>query len=133
MVESFTVQSRDDRASLELLPYDRDYFLAALRSSGLEATARVGSYMSGGLGAFFAGLAGSWKGWEGTRTWSSLEGELELQAKSDHTGHVFLSVRLHYGAPARWQAEVELVLEAGQLDRLASDAREFEAAVVSAA
>lgn len=133
MVEPFTVQSRSDHASLELRPHDRDYFIAALRIRGLEATARVSSYMSGGLGEFFAGLAAEWRGWKGVRAWSSLEGELQLRAKSDRSGHVFFTVQLRDGAPARWEAEVELIVEAGQLDRLAASAREFEAAVVTAA
>jgi hypothetical protein len=132
MIEPFTIESRDPSASLALRPFDRDYFLAEVRHAGLHATARVGSYLSGGLGDFFSGLAADWTGWAGAREWGSLEGELTLRAESDRTGHVYLRVRLRRGAPAEWEVEVALVLEAGQLGRLAAGARAFERAALSA-
>jgi hypothetical protein len=132
MADSFTVQSRDPGASLTLRSHDRDYVIAALRHSGLDAAARVGTYLSGGLADFFAGLAAEWRGWRGRRTWSSLEDELTLAAESDRTGHVYLRVHLHDGSPARWTVEAELVLEAGQLEQLASEARTFEQVAFSA-
>jgi len=132
MADSLTVQSRDPGASLTLHPHNRDYFVAELRHSGLEAAAQVGTYLSSGLADFFTGLATNWRGWSGRRSWTSLEGELTLGAESDRTGHVYLRVHLHDGAPARWEVEAELVLEAGQLERLASDARTFEQMAFSA-
>lgn len=132
MTEIFTIASRDRGASLILSPLDGDYFSAQLIHPGLDAQARVGSYMCEGLGDFFAGMADDWKGWSGSRTWASLEGELRLSAESDRTGHVYLGAHLHDGAPARWTVELGLIVEAGQLERLASMARAFEKSVLSA-
>ena len=41
------------RSVLTLRALDRDYFTAELEVRGLRATARVSSYLSDGLGAFF--------------------------------------------------------------------------------
>ena len=132
MAESLTIQSHEPRASLTLRSHNRDYFVAEIRHAGIEAAAKVGTYLSSGFADFFAGLATDWRGWSGHRRWASLEGELALTAESDRTGHVYLRVHLHDGAPARWEVEAELVLEAGQLERLASEARTFENLALSA-
>jgi hypothetical protein len=128
MTEPLTIHSRDPGASLTLRPHDRDYFVAEVRHAGIDASARVGTYLSSGFADFFAGLAADWRGWTGHRRWASLEGELAFTAESDRAGHVYLHVHLHDGAPARWEVEAELVLEAGQLERVAREARTFELA-----
>jgi hypothetical protein len=89
--------------------------------------------MSGGFGDFFDFMAANWTGWAEVKEWRSLEGELVLRARSDRTGHVYLHVRLRCGAPAKWTAEMDLVLEAGQLEQLANRARQFEESSIGAA
>jgi hypothetical protein len=132
MFEIFQVVSRDDGAALTLRAHTRDYFLAELRGLNLMAHARVGTYMSHGLGELFTQMASDWRGWRGAKTWSSLEGELRMSAEADRTGHVSISVELREGAPAIWTVVLELLVEAGQLESLARDARAFEASVLSA-
>ena len=131
MSDSFTVESVQDGTSLRLRSHDRDFFLAEVRGRGMEAKARVGTYMSSGFAEFFTELATHWRGWKGDREWSSLEGELAIRATADRTGHVYLQVHLHDGAPARWKVDAAIVIEAGQLERLAAEARAFEAMVLS--
>ena len=126
MAEPLTIQSHEPRASLTLRSHSHDYFVAEIRHAGIEAAAKVGTYLSSGLADFFAALEADWRGWSGQRSWASLEGELALTAESDRTGHVYLHVHLHDGAPARWEVEAELVLEAGQLEGLAKESRTFE-------
>lgn len=126
MMESFTIQSRDPGTSLTLRSHDSDYLAAEIRSAGLDATAKVSTYLANGFAAYFLRLATDWRGWSGQREWASLEGDLALTAECDRAGHVYLHVHLHDGAPARWEVGAELVLEAGQLERLASEARTFE-------
>ena len=132
VVEAFVIESRDAGASLALRANSRAYFLAELRSAGLAATALVSRYMSFGLADFFGGIAADWTGWEGVREWSSLEGELALDAESDRTGHVHLRVGLRCGAPPEWETHAGLLLESGQLDQLASAAQGFEHWVIRA-
>lgn len=55
------------------------------------------------------------------RTWRSLEGTLRLAATSDALGHV----RLDDGTPFQRRVHEILALEAGQPDRIATEARSF--------
>ena len=130
---TFLATSAEDEAALELAPLDSSFFLATLRSRGVIGTARVGSFMANGLADFFAYMAEHWRGWDGIRTWGSLEGELKMTARSDRLGHVFLDVTLREGAPEKWTLRASLVLEAGMLDQVAKRAREFELANARAA
>src|SRR5215208_2323956 len=85
-------------------------------------------YVLGGcdhLDQFWRELAENWRGWEGTRSWQSLEGDLELSATSDRVGHVTLEVRLDRGAPFQWRVYGIISLEAGLLDSFAAAARTF--------
>ena len=132
MAESFQILSRDDHSSLRLEAHDRNYFIADLRGLNLGARARVGTYMSGGLAELFGELAADWRGWDGQKAWRSLEGELQLTATADRAGHVTLLTRLREGAPPLWSVELTLVVEAGQLEQIAREARAFELAVLSA-
>jgi len=127
---TFLIRSAENEAALELSSYDRDFFLATLRSRGATATARVGTYLSNGLAELFADFAENWKGWEGSKHWSSLEGELSLDAQADRLGHVYLTVALRDGNPAHWTLRAELLLEAGMLSNLAAHARAFEAVIL---
>jgi hypothetical protein len=126
VTEAFLVPSRQDGAQLTLRGLDRTHYIADLQAPGLTATANVLRYMSEGLGDFFRDLAVEYRGWKGVKTWSSLESEITLEAVSDRTGHVFLTVALQRDAERTWTAEALLVLEAGQLDSLARKARTFE-------
>ena len=133
MVENFAVQSANDGARFELGRHNQGHLVAQLRGPGLDASVLVSSYMFEGFGEFFESLATDWKGWKGERKWDSMEGELSLKATTDRTGHVYLSIELRDGAPPRWETTANLVLEAGQLDRIARSGRDFEQSITSAA
>ena len=123
--ESFEIRSSERGARLLLRRY-RDGLIAEFDSPGLSSATQV--YMLGGcdhLDRFWRDLAENWRGWEGTRSWQSLEGDLELSATSDRLGHVALEVRLEEGAPFQWRVHGKISLDAGQLDRMAAAARTF--------
>ena len=133
MAATFEIISRDDRSTLRLLENEQNFFVAELRGLNLSAQARVGTYMSAGLAKMFAEMAASWRGWTGTKSWNSLEGELHLTAEADRTGHVTLTAELREGMPPVWTVVLLLTVEAGQLEDLARSAHAFEASVLSAA
>lgn len=123
--ETFEVRSSEGGARLLLRRY-RDGLIAEFDAPGLSSATRV--YLLGGcdqLDRFWRDLAENWRGWEGTRSWQALEGDLELSATSDRLGHVELEVRLEEGAPFRWRVHGTMSLDAGQLDRIAAAARTF--------
>jgi len=73
----------------------------------------------------FAVPGRSWRGWEGTRNWTSVEGGLEIEARRDgkHNVHV---CRLIGGAPPSWTTRVELCIEPGvETSRAARDLADF--------
>ncbi len=79
---------------------------------------------SSDMGQYWSDLALNWRGWDGTKRWTSLEPDLQLSAVMDKTGHLTLTVKLEHGTPWRWRTEVELILEAGQLEQIAALARD---------
>jgi Family of unknown function (DUF6228) len=74
----------------------------------------------------FQKLAAQWSGWKGSEEWGSLEGELEIEAICDATGHVKLTFKVPgYGEFLCWSASVWVAVEAGQLEQLAREANAF--------
>jgi Family of unknown function (DUF6228) len=75
----------------------------------------------------FADLAVNWAGWRGTKAWLSLEGELEIQATADSTGHITLNFKVpaYSAGPSAWSAQCAILVEAGQLEHLANESAEF--------
>jgi uncharacterized protein DUF6228 len=133
MTQSFLIRSTVGGTEMMLEYQDRDSYLVTLKGPDLEARGKVWNGVGTGLGDFVAELARSWRGWDGLRKWSSMEGELELEAVMDRTGHVHLTVALQYRLPVLWRVQLQLVVEAGQLDRLAADAMSLERTLYGAA
>ena len=113
----------------------RDYWTATLRLDGVHARVRLYHPLELAVAwsAFFEDLAASWRAWEGAKEWSSLEGDLTLEAVHDGQGHVALSVSMRSGwrdhahGPAEdWTVRGTLDLEAGRLDDLARAATRLE-------
>ena len=78
------------------------------------------------LPGFMESLAADWQGWNGTRTWKSMERELAFDARHDGRGYVALGVTLRAPGLAlddtAWSARAVFVLEAGEeMTRLAAD------------
>ena len=127
---------RGDAASIELTRGDwgletevENYYLATVRANGFEVGQNIYAYdpKNDGLAKFFAELAADWKGWQGTRNWSSLEGEFEIECEHDGLGNIRTVARLHknryYGVG--WTAEIRFEISAGQLDQIAHELTRF--------
>jgi Family of unknown function (DUF6228) len=136
MAGSLVIRSAHDSGVLELQPAEESRpatdFLARFATGSLKADVRVyGPDGKLGLGEFFGGLAREWRGWDGERTWESLEGEVALRATHDRVGHVRLAVELvdrSGDIGYSWSARGGLMLEAGSLDAIARAAQQFDRA-----
>lgn len=101
--------------------------LVAVELGALTAGREVTSHYASGfddLVLFFADLADSWRGWDGTRTYESMEHDLKLEAT--HTGsHVELHVTLQDPESSSiWSVRGKLTLAAGEeLTRASEDLR----------
>ena len=86
---------------------------AAIDGPGLTATVAAYDDRYGQLAVFFEALADSWRGWEGERIFSSLEGELEIKAR--HDGHVRLAIRLRrVDGPGLWTVHADVTVDPGE-------------------
>ena len=124
-----TVSIGDSSAALLLGVSDSlDYLRVCLECGSLRAEASVYRHHEDGfddLADFFGELERDWRGWDGVRTWTSLEGDLRLRAR--HRGRIELSVELRYpvGVP-EWSVTAHLSIEPGeQLSRVVAELRAF--------
>jgi hypothetical protein len=106
-----------------------EFLVAELHLGGLSASARVvNNYATGfeDLADFLQQLADDWRGWEGTRRWQSLEGDLEIEARHQY-GHVQLRITMRQFV-AGWTATGDLTIEPGeQLTQIAKAIRPLAA------
>lgn len=76
------------------------------------------------LDDFFASLERDWRGWDGQRRWSGMEGGLSLTCTHDEQGTISVAVVLEHLSGSAWSAEATLAVDAGEeLSRLVRDLR----------
>jgi uncharacterized protein DUF6228 len=59
-------------------------------------------------------LADDFRGWDGTRSWRSLEDQLRIEATWQSGGHVRLLFHLTPSVDDKWTVSVAFTLEAGE-------------------
>lgn len=102
-------------------------YTVSLFSPGMEGTVRVYNppFAHSPL-ALFKSMETQWSGWRGEKSWGSLEGEFDLSAESDSTGHIVLRARIFAGhSPPSSRLDTEIIVEAGQLAFIAKQAEKF--------
>lgn len=102
-------------------------YLVVAYGNGLEARAPVIASLGGdGLAAFMNQLVDDFRGWEGSRHWRSLEGQLGIQASWQSGGHVLLRFCMRPSIYDLWTTSIDITVEVGEeLKRLADDFRSF--------
>jgi hypothetical protein len=128
MAEPLKIKSARDGFELVLGPPEGKggEGLFPVNLAGPSMSARVDAYEHGYhvVPRFFEDLATHWRGCEGEKTYESVESHIAIRATADSLGHVYLRVTVRsIDAAADWRAEATLLIEAGQLDRLATSAR----------
>lgn len=115
-----------DARSFDSKDWLASYFVS-LHSPNMKGTVRVDNppYGISPL-EFFSSIASDWKGWSGEKSWGSIEGEFDLTAESDRTGHIIIRARIFEGhSPPSSQLETTLIFEAGQCENMAIEAAKF--------
>jgi hypothetical protein len=134
MVDKVTIKS--SRSTGELTLYDPkppgsrypiEYLRVGLKDKDIVASsAKVYIYEPHSLAALFEELAAGWKGWEGAKDWSSVEGDFSLSCRSDGLGHVAIEVTLKSGLyEDDWCVKAVIHVDASQLDEVASKVSQF--------
>ncbi|MGW0079159.1 DUF6228 family protein [Streptomyces cellulosae] len=101
-------------------------FLVTAHGEWVRIEVMVTTWDGDGLDVFLAELAENFRGWNGTRAWRSLEGDLTLAA--EHTGScVRLTWGLHDHSPDdEWRFEMTTIHAPGEdMRHLANDMRTF--------
>jgi len=129
MDELFEIKSNDNSCVIRIINYGTHNLLVTISKGGLIAKAQVYKDMNTGLDTYFEDLANNWRGWNGTKKWTAFEGELEISASTDKTGHVTFDIELCEGMPAIWKVIIHFAVDAGTLEKLAEDARSFESEI----
>jgi len=103
-----------------------EYFRVTIRGHNLSASSKVYAFdpFNAGLTKFFEDLAENWKGWNGEKKWTSLEGELNLVCTTDGLGHIAIEAILFEGFDG-WSVRNTFYVDAGQLEQLASVVKKF--------
>lgn len=74
--------------------------------------------------SLFEEMKREWAGWQDRKTWTAAEGECSLSATHDATGHVTLTPEIE-NRKSYWKATADFIIEAGQLNAIASKAKTF--------
>jgi hypothetical protein len=130
-VSEFILSSAREGGRLEIRAARGDRWLVTISLPNLSASAEVDVFAYDGertLALLFRRLAEDWRGWDGERGWSSLEGDFDLSATHDGLGHVALAVRLRSGPYEEdWLVQGTIWVDAGQLNAVARNAAALHA------
>jgi hypothetical protein len=127
-MEELEIKSARSGTRLRLFDMQDEHLWASMSNSEFSGTIQI--YMYRGLEdlvALFESMAENWRGWIGKKSWSSFEGEFVLGCMHDKLGHIAMEVEMWHGR-GRWEPwylKASLVVDAGQLEAIARDAREF--------
>ena len=130
MADSFMIKSVKTDAALEFSHLKQHYVKVALLSENRRAVTDV--YLDHGDTLVLVDLFRDerWRGWQGSFSWTRLEGEFALHASSDGLGHIELEVEFRdFSGAEPWHFKGSIFTEAGQLDLLARDAGRFFTAI----
>jgi len=123
MKDPVRIASANGRRALIFRDVEGDYFTVALDAGDCNAELGVYAFADAhGLADLFVSMAEEWRGWEGEKSWCSLEGEFELHATTDALGYVAIRAVLtnaNLESEEPWHMDAVLVTEAGQLERMA--------------
>ncbi|GIJ81273.1 hypothetical protein SAMN05443287_12021 [Micromonospora phaseoli] len=100
-----------------------------LDDAGVNAATSVRTLNGDGIVAWADSLAESFYGWDGLRSWQSLDHDLRIDATHDGRGHVSLrfAIRGPRGyEPEAWEASVVVTLDSGEdMRRLVAELTEL--------
>ena len=137
-IKSLTVNDIDDDRSVEIRScqgrrclrfhdHRGDDFVVSVLGDGPEASIRVWGYTDCDLLVdLFESISLDWRGWQGDRSWSSIEGEFRIAASTTKAGKITLAIELaNNDGEDDWRLSVPIFTEAGQLERIAREIAAF--------
>jgi hypothetical protein len=123
-MEDLHLEIASHNLTLRLVEPTPETYVARLIAADMQAEAPVFHFGGDYLGRFLANLARDWRGWDGQREWSSLEGTLALRASISKAGEVTFEVSIDERT-SRWHSGGHIRVENGRLDDVAARAEAF--------
>jgi len=114
-VLAFTITKRSEDAIDFNVQVKTPFFSGAAPSS---------TFMMPPVEMWFQSMADDWEGWKGETKWGDLASRVLLSATIDTKGHVKLQV-IMAGQDYDSELRVNIIFEAGQLERMARDVTLF--------
>jgi hypothetical protein len=105
-----------------------EFYRVTFRENEFEASVQVYAFdpKNDGLPKFFGALARDWKGWDGPRSWRSLEGEFELICEHDGIGHATMTATIHSNPYSHgWTGQIRFNIAPGELEGIAAGLNRF--------
>ncbi|HEV2111929.1 MAG TPA: DUF6228 family protein [Gammaproteobacteria bacterium] len=128
MRDNLKIRSNQHGVELELEMLSRgeeeNRYLASIRSHMCTGQTEATTYIYGPPTKFFDDLAANWHGWKGEKKWAEIESRLQFTATMDNLGHVILIVLMRELVEP-FSVSAPLYFDAGQLEGLAAEIREF--------
>ena len=113
-----------DTGKLLLGPLENEYLEVHYQTKGIEVSIKPYLYTDGvELANFFKSMANEWKGWAGIKTWSSIEGDFELEATNNSINSIDLvfNLRKNVGDDDDCIFKGKIKIELSALDKIAED------------
>lgn len=126
-MDNVVIKSANTAATLTFCERDGDYFTVVYDSPTVKLRRKIWGYTDCDfLVDLFQFIAKEWKGWDGAKEWSSIEGEFGVSATSDTLGHVMLCFSFkEFESMELWEAKVNLGLDSGQTEAIAKKVEAF--------
>ena len=125
---SLTIRSTESDRELVLSQYQNKRMRVDLRGASVSAFADIWIYTDApDLNRFIQELGQFERPWHGELSWSSVEGDFSLSATCTSLGAVEFRIELRaaQGEPEEWRVKAGLVLEFGQLPKIAKEFNAF--------
>ena len=124
---SGVVELKSGSTSMILGPINGEYISIMFESGDIKA--KIVSYLYTDYQdyyRYFQNIADSWKGWQGSKKWQTVEGDFQLEATHDSQSYVFLKLTLikNQGIEDEWVLNGRIKIDLGQLDGIANEIKQ---------
>lgn len=127
-LSSLSICSTESDRELVLSRHQNERIRVELRGAAVSAYADIWVYTDASdLNSFIQELGQFERPWRDGRSWSSVEGDFSISVTCTSLGVVKLRIELRaaQGEPEEWEVKAGLVLELGQLPKIAKEFNAF--------
>ena len=125
MADEVVIKCKNDGNTLSFSQRNKEGWTTEIIGVGITAKIKITDFL-GDPSSFFSDLASQWQGWEGIKTYRSLEGELAIHARHDKKGTVSLQVLLTPNDRGDdWKLENIFGIDPGQLNMISQEMKDF--------